>query len=438
MRLAIGIPTRNRRDLAMAAVESVVSSARREVAVVVSDNSTDDHDLEPLRELCARHDGVSYVRPPEPLAMPDHWEWLWHRIREAADPTHVAYLTDRMVFTPGALPDLLAIVERHPDRVLSYREDRIDDLTTPVQLVQSQWTGQLLELDPRRLIELSSRGDYGDHLPRMLNSIAPVEVVDAVEERFGDVFRTVSPDYGFAFRSLTVSGPILYLDRGCLIHYGMLRSAGISYLRARPNDAARDFERRLTSERFGATPEPRLETIGNAIYQEYCLAREQAGPEWFPPVDLESYLAVNAISATRMEDPEWRRRTEALLRERGWTRRRRAQRAAAHALRIASYFARHPTAFARSVKRQLWDRPPGTPAARLLPRLGIDPRIRDDLRFDDVRSAIAYAGAHPRRRTPYAWHLEPLRRGGAILSAAEPPEPAAAERPVRSPEGAAA
>jgi hypothetical protein len=440
VRLAIGIPTRNRRDLAMAAVASVVRSATPDVAAVLSDNSTGDEGLEPLRELCARHfEAVSYVRPPAPLPMPDHWEWLWHRIRETVAPTHVAYLTDRMVFLDGALADLVAIVRRHPDRVVTFRVDGVDDLTRPVELVQSQWTGRLLELDPRRLLELSSRGEYGDHLPLMLNSIAPVEVMAAVEERFGGVFRgTVSPDYGFAFRSLTVSGPILYLDRACLVHYAMARSAGISYLRARPNGAARDFERSLISPRFGATPEPQFETISNAVFQEYCLAREQAGADLLPPLDMRGYLAQNAISASRMEDPEWRRRTEDLLRRHGWTRRRRMQRAIGAGFAIARYFVRHPTALARSVKRQLWDRPPGTPAARLLPRLGLDARIRNDLRFDDAQSAIAHAEAHPRRRTSYAWHLEPLRRSGAILEVHESPGPSPASRPLGDrPEAAA-
>ena len=420
LRLAIGIPTRNRAELAMAAIGSVLRAAHGDVAVIVSDNSTDAGERRRLQEFCARSE-VEYVRPREPLPMPQHWEWLWHQIRERVRPTHVSYLTDRMVFTAGSLEQVMGIVEAQPDKVLSYRHDRVEDIETPVKLVQSQWTGRLLELKADRIVELSSRAAYGDHLPRMLNSIAPVSVLARIEERFGNVFESVSPDYAFAFRSLALCDTMLYLDRACLIHYGMRSSGGISYLRGRLNEAATSFERSLSVPRFGATPEPELKTIANAIFQEYCSARDQSGGSRFPPVDHGAYLWANAESIARIEDPAWRQEMEAILRRHGWTRRSNARFAGRRGLSMTGYFLRHPGAFARSVKRQLWDRPPGTPAARLLPRLGLNPRLRDDLMFDSSSSAIAYAETCPRRRTPYSWHVHPLIRAGAIVRASEPP-----------------
>jgi hypothetical protein len=347
--------------------------------------------------------------------MPAHWEWLWQLVRREVAPTHLTYLTDRMVFTAGAIAELMEIVDREPDRVLSYRHDRVEDMTTPVELVQSQWTGQLLELDARKLIEMSSRAGYGDHLPRMLNSIAPVATLTAIEERFGNVFRSISPDYCFAFRCLATRDTILYLDRSCLIQWGMSRSSGITYMAGRPNEDAARFKAELSVPRFGSTPEPAFETATNAIFQEYCAIREEVGGDRFPPVDWRSYLTDNAISIDRVEDPEWRTRNQALLRRRGWTRVNSARHVLRQSASMAAYFIRHPQALGRSLKRQLWDRPPGTPAAFLLPRVGLNPRIRDELRFDSAAKAIAYANAHPRARTRYAWHLHQLRRAGAIV-----------------------
>jgi hypothetical protein len=400
----------------MAAVESVVVSGCPDVAVVVSDNSTDRRERERLRELCAsRGQPIEYVTPPEPLPMAAHWQWLWKTIERTVQPTHVTYLTDREVFAAGALRELLDVAASRPESVVSYQWDHVHDEATPVELVQSQWTGELLELDSEKLVELSSRGVFGDYIPRLMNSIAPAPVMARIEERFGDVFGSISPDFRFAYRCLAVCDAILYLDRSCAIEYGMSRSNGGNVRLGRVNSDAADFARNITGPRFGATPEPALHTLANAIFQEYFSVRAELGTTGFPLPCRQSYLGANAMSVDRMVEPEARATMARLLRQRGWTRSRNARRSAAVAAQIGAYFLRHPGAFARSVRRQLWDRPPGTPAARLLPKLGLDPRVRDELRFDDAVEAIAYANAHPRPPMPYAWHVHQLERAGAVV-----------------------
>jgi hypothetical protein len=382
----------------------------------VSDNSTDTGERERLREHCVRRsEAIEYVTPPEPLAMAAHWEWLWKTIERKVEPTHVTYLTDREVFAAGALRQLLDVVTSHPDSVVSCQWDHVDDVTAPVELVQSQWTGEVLELDSRKLVELSSRGVFGDYLPRLMNSIAPAEVMATIERRFGEVFGSISPDFRFAYRCLAVCPTILYLDRSCLIEHGMSRSNGSNVRLGRVNPDAADFARSIEGPRFGATPEPALHTLANAIFQEYFSVRAELGTDAFPQPRRYDYLSTNAVAVDRMGKSDARARAETLLRQHGWTRARSARRNAAAAAQIAGYFARHPGAFARSVKRQLWDRPPGTPAARLLPKLGLDARVRDELRFDASEEAIAYASAHPRPPMSYAWHVHQLERAGAVV-----------------------
>lgn len=425
IRLAIGLPTRNRPDMARAAIEAVLRWPHPDVVLVVSDNSTDPDALARLAEFCAGlpPEAVRYVRPPEPLAMAEHWAWLWHEIRDTLSPTHVGYLTDRLVLAARALPQLVGIVAREPELVLSFQVDHVHDLRTPVELVQRQWTGQLLELDARELIELSRRGRSGDFMPRMLNSITPAGVMSAIERRFGDVFGDVAPDYRFAFRALAVCDTTLYLDRSCVTEHGMTRSAGIGFSKGTMNQDASRFARELAVPRFGATPEPGFETVANAIFQEYCAVRQELGGDRFPPPHWRSYLTANAISVDRIQDPAWRERMRDLLRRRGYTRRNGVAHVAGLTLEMAGYFARHPGALARSVKRQLWDRPPGTPAAFLLARAGLSPRLRDDLRFASSAEALAHADLRPRRRMPYSWHLHRVERAGAIVRrlGTEPP-----------------
>lgn len=398
--------------------------------MVVSDNSSEDYDRRPLEALCAAQPAgtVEYVRPPEPLAMAAHWEWLWRTIDETIAPSHVAYLTDRLVFAAGALPQLVEVASARPGHVISYPWDSVRDDRDPVELVQRPWTGRLLELDSARLAALESRGEHGVWLPRLMDCVAPVAVVKAIERRFGDVFGDVAPDYRFAYRCLAVCDTLLYLDRSCVVEHGMRRSAGIGYLRGRMNADAADFAGRVTSDRFGATPEPAFETGANAIFQEYCAVRAELGGGRLPPVDRRAYLAANAVSVDRIADPDWRGRMRALLESHGFGRLAGARRVARLALEMAGYFARHPGALAASARRQLVDRPPGSALANVLPRLGLDPRVREGLTFGSSAEALAHADAHPRSRSPHAWHVHRLERAGAVLRTTLPPSPDGAHR----------
>ena len=142
--------------------------------------------------------------------------------------------------------------------------------------------------------------------------------------------------------------------------------------------------------------------------------RAEGGGGRFPPPGPRSYLRAHAIDVARIREPEWRESMRELLRARRWTRRHDVWHALDTTLEIAGHLIRHPGALARTVKRQLWDRPPGTPASVLLPRIGLSPGIRDDLRFGSSAEAIAHANARPRPRKPYSWETHRLRRSGAV------------------------
>src|SRR3982074_1656494 len=108
-------PTRSRRRLACAAVASVVSQATEGITVVVSDNSDNDADRQVVETFCRTQDPrvVQYIRPAEPMTMTAHWEWALRRAIETGGATHFAILTDRMIFKPGFLQELLELAARY-------------------------------------------------------------------------------------------------------------------------------------------------------------------------------------------------------------------------------------------------------------------------------------------------------------------------------------
>src|SRR4051812_46849395 len=115
------VPTRNRAMYAARSVRSVLDANLPGVTVLVSDNSTDESEADRLARFCVGQEQrrLSYVRPPAPLGMSEHWEWAVGRA--LADPVveRVLFLTDRMAFREGDLHRVLEVSDAVPDRVVT-------------------------------------------------------------------------------------------------------------------------------------------------------------------------------------------------------------------------------------------------------------------------------------------------------------------------------
>lgn len=318
--LVVVIPTRNRAELAKHAINSVLDQRAPGVQVLVSDNSTDPDERDRLAAFCSGlgADTVTYVAPPEPRPMPAHWQWALERAFEL-DATHYLYLSDRCLLKPGALAALLNARTRHPDMVISYNEDMIDDMADPVRLELREWSGNLLELASSDVLDLASRAVIGNYIPRMLNCVAPRPVLDRVADRCSNVFDSVSPDYCFAFRCLALTDSFLYLDRSVVMHHAVYRSNGWTYARGFESSDSRDFTSQLGGRsRHFAAPVPELHGTINAIMHEYCQVRSELGPERLRAVDREHYLAAIGIEVAQVENEAIRSDTTSRLVAAGW------------------------------------------------------------------------------------------------------------------------
>jgi hypothetical protein len=312
------VPTRNRGALAINAIRSVLEQAEPKVSILVSDNSTSAADRDSLATFCASLDGrgVRLVRPPQPLSMTAHWEWVVQQALGAYPASHLLYLTDRMMFKARALGDVLALAARHPDAVISYNHDRIVDDRSPIRIDEYPATGRLLEIETGHFLQLFSQAYLHHAVPRMLNCIVPRRVLTRIHERFGSVFSSFSPDFAFCFRCLDMETSFLYYDRSPIFHYALKRSNGASVARAEMTPDNADFTANLPvtgSARNFATPIPELNTAVNAVFHEYYLFRQSTGSAKFPEVDLAQYLSANAAEVPEILDPAVRSQTLELL-----------------------------------------------------------------------------------------------------------------------------
>ena len=403
--LTVVIPTRNRANLAQAAIKSVLDQGLSQVTILVSDNSTDDAGARALQAHCEALDPrlVRYIRPAQPMPMSAHWDWVIHRALEQTVASHVLYLTDRMIFKAGALGALIERARRFPDKVISYNVDRIDDFDQPVFLDQKPWSGKLLEIPADHLLYLTSRAVHPACLPGMLNCIVPRPLFDEIDRRFGSIFASISPDFCFAYRSLDVVSSILYYDRSLLIQSSIDRSNGLSYARGIASADSADFRRQLSGVQMNyAAPVPEFQTITNAVLHEYCVVKQESGSPKFREIDRFSYLGATERALAWIEDPALSAEMRRLLGKQGWNRRKHY----AWVIGKASALLRHsfPGLLRQAVNRIICGNPL-QPLWMWLTRYGVEPPSSSRFHFSSAAEAMAYDRRFPRRRSRHLGHL---------------------------------
>lgn len=323
MELVVVVPTRNRARIAKNAIRSVLDERLDGVQVMVSDNSTVDSERDELAGFCAalEHSRVRYVRPPESFAMPAHWEWAIETALSSYDASHFTYLTDRMMFKTGGLRELLEVVSRYRNKVVSYNQDRIVDHVRPIHVDHYPSTAKLWEVPTERLSWLVSQGAFHHGLPRMLNCIVPRAVFDRFKARFGNVFASIAPDFNFCFRCLDLEESVLFLDKSPMFHYALNRSNGASVSRGEMTADNADFTANLpvdNSIRNFATPIPQLNTAVNAVFNEYLIYKQEATSSRFFDIDFQKYLEINAVEIMEVSDPQLKAEMRGLLEKHGY------------------------------------------------------------------------------------------------------------------------
>jgi hypothetical protein len=324
MTLAIVLPTRHRPAFAISAIESLLAEPSGDLSVFVSDDSSSEADLEQLAEFCrgVGDDRLTYLRPPEVLPMPTHWNWALEQTLARTDATHIGVTYDRKVWRPGSLRLLADVCRDRPEQIVTY----ICDFTYPSGDGAGAWqmpaTGKLYELRSATVLEMTAEGlldEMGQAFPLLSNCVVPRRILERVRERFGDICDSSTPDTAFAYRFCALEDRYLHLDRPLGVLYGRAYSTYAALNRGETAGSWGDFTQ-LWGDRpwTEASPLGELRFASNVGFHEYNLVRAAVGGNSFPPIQREGYLRALARGLPLLEDSDRKAEMRALLEQQGW------------------------------------------------------------------------------------------------------------------------
>ena len=285
--LLVIIPTRNRVDLAIRAVQSALASPEDEVRILVSDNSTEDDQVRQLRDFCGSFppERVQYIRPESSLGMCPHWDWILGRVLAESEVNHFTFLTDRFTSKPDSLPRLCALARTFPDSVISYHYDRVLDLQPPIRLDRKPWSGQVLEFAAADILRANAADAMviaRAHPAQQCRAAAHARARPPPAPRgFLPVDRA---RLRFRLPRLDVEDSILFYDKSLVITSSLGRSNGYSFTRGVENGAAgTSSSTSLTRPSPPAPRSPRSTPRSTAPYTSIFSPRRNPPPASFPP-----------------------------------------------------------------------------------------------------------------------------------------------------------
>jgi glycosyltransferase involved in cell wall biosynthesis len=235
---SVVIPTRNRADLLLSAVTSVLNQTFSDYELIVSDNSDDTAANQNLLQSLNNWEAnlrCSYIRPENYMLMPDHWEFCTNY----ASGVYVVILTDRFVMRPSALEVLAERIKsapnKEPDIILWNVQSEFSD-QSGIQHTQ-RFAGKSESIDSKLILDqfasFSSWKDgstYFNKLPRGMNSVYRRSLASEIKMKHGRMFPPLSPDYSSAFLFLAYAKDVLYIDLPFYMSHGNLSTGSNSMI----------------------------------------------------------------------------------------------------------------------------------------------------------------------------------------------------------------
>lgn len=300
---SVVIPTRNRIDLLRDCLQSVLLQDFKDVEIIVSDNSTNDH-TKHLIESEFKSKNIKYIRPESDMCMPDHWEFAFNH----TSGDFVIYLTDRSVLKKDALKTLYKHLESKKEseiiNVVSWRWDLFDDellMLSKSSPVSTEGVFQKVSSDKILNDYLGKLGFFSYQFPRALNVCFRRSYGLILKEQMGRLFKPLAPDNSFAFSVLIDLETIHFIDQSLFISRGLKESSGGKHYF---NEALSYYDSLGSEGQFKYTTLSGR-TVENGHYEDYLRNMnffkkiQPLSPEQTVIYYLKCYLEIFAKSKSR-------------------------------------------------------------------------------------------------------------------------------------------
>lgn len=194
--VSIVLPTRNRPHLLTTALASALRQTYHDFEVVVSDNYCGNDDTKRVADSFD-DPRLRYVRTPEPLAMPDSWEFALSN----AHGEYITFHTDDCYLLPDAIEVAMAASERFRTQLVSW--------PYAWRYLAPNWLDPNLRnslLGPKPVFDTSVvpsadtlkrlfRFNEPLSVPKILNSMSQRQLMEKVIQLQGRFFLPPCPDY---------------------------------------------------------------------------------------------------------------------------------------------------------------------------------------------------------------------------------------------------
>lgn len=217
-RFSIAIPTRDRESTLEFTIRTCLVQGFDDFEIVVADNSTTSATRALVDRLASPR--IRYVRPPQPLAMTDNWEFAVSQCQgefitligsDDGLMLHSLAEMDRILRMLGAkLLRWDAVCYNWPGLPVQ-NAAQSHELLIPTK--QADWYLPIHRHDARTKIRacINSEIPYS-YLPMIYSSVIHRDLLEALRQKSGRVFQSVCPDIYSAFAFAHIAGSYYSLD----------------------------------------------------------------------------------------------------------------------------------------------------------------------------------------------------------------------------------
>jgi hypothetical protein len=285
-RFSIIIPTRDREDTLRATLKTCLVQEFDDFEILLVDNSVRTDTKQLIDELNSPR--IRYVRPPQPLAMTDNWEYAV----EQSDGEYLTIIGSDDGLMLHTLPELDRIIREFDAKVLRWapvcynwpglpEQNRViaNDLLIPLR--QRDYCHPIHLRESRPMIRAAANSEISyTELPSIYCSAIHRSVVETVRASGGRVFKSECPDVYSSFAFAWVAGRFHSLDAPLSINGLSSTSNGVGVLYAKQKSSeAEDFQTLNAAASHTRHPEtPDLPLMPALVADSFLHAKETYFP----------------------------------------------------------------------------------------------------------------------------------------------------------------